>query len=168
MSMPEITTSAALFLVFIIIQRLSELVLAKRNTAQLMARGATEIGASHYPIIVALHTAWILALVWFGYDKNVMYGWLVAFALLQVLRVWILKSLGERWTTRIIILNEPLVVRGPFRFLKHPNYTLVVAEIFVAPMVLGLFWVAIIFSVLNAGVLFMRISIEEKALSALR
>jgi len=166
--MPDISFGAFLFLAFIIVQRLSELVLAKRNTARLMARGAREVGASHYPIIVVLHTAWILALVGLGNSAEIHFGWLAIFALLQGLRIWILASLGERWTTRIIILDEPLVVRGPFRFLKHPNYTLVVAEIFVAPMVLGLFWVAIVFSILNAAVLALRISIEGKALRPLR
>ena len=151
---------AVLFLAFIVIQRLGELVLAKRNTARLMARGAYEVGAAHYLLIVALHTAWIFALVLFGYDEQVVLGWLGVFVVLQVLRVWILASLGDRWTTRIIVLEEPLVVRGPFRFVKHPNYMLVIAEIAVAPLVLGLGWVALVFSVLNAGVLALRISVE--------
>lgn len=83
-------------------------------------------------------------------------------------RVWILASLGTRWTTRIIVLNEPLVARGPYKFLPHPNYMLVVAEIFVAPMVLGLWGVALIFTVLNAIVLTIRIRAENKALRPLR
>jgi methyltransferase len=85
-----------------------------------------------------------------------------------VLRIWILGTLGARWTTRIIILPEPLVVRGPFRFLKHPNYTLVVAEIIVAPMVLNLVWVAVVFTVLNAAMLWVRIGVEGRALAPLR
>lgn len=83
------------------------------------------------------------------------------FALLQLLRVWILATLGPRWTTRIIVLDEPLVRRGPFRFLRHPNHTLVVAEIAVAPMVLGLVWVAVAFSILNALVLTIRLRAEN-------
>ena len=87
---------------------------------------------------------------------------------LQGLRVWVLASLGPRWTTRIIVLDEPLVRRGPFRVLRHPNYTLVVLEIAVAPMVLGLTWVALVFSALNAAVLTIRIRAENAALYAPR
>lgn len=86
----------------------------------------------------------------FGWGQPVNPLWLAIFALLQLLRVWILATLGPRWTTRIIVLDEPLVRRGPFRFLRHPNHTLVVAEITVAPQVLGLVWVAVLFSILNA------------------
>ncbi len=161
-------TATALFLGFIIVQRLSELVIAKRNTANLLAKGAYEVGATHYPVMVAMHSAWIACLLIFGYDETVALGWLTMFAVLQVFRIWILGSLGGRWTTRIIILEEPLVVRGPFKYLSHPNYTLVVAEIIVAPMVLGLVWVAVVFTVLNAAMLWVRIGVEHKALAPLR
>ena len=161
-------TGAILFLGFIIVQRLSELVIAKRNTAQLMAKGAYEVGAGHYPVMVAMHSAWIVCLVVFGWDQPVALGWLALFAVLQVFRLWILSSLGGRWTTRIIILEEPLVTRGPFKVFSHPNYMLVVAEIIVAPMVLGLWWVAALFTVLNAGMLWVRIGVEHRALAPLR
>ena len=166
--MIDFSIPAILFLGFVIVQRLGELVLAKRNTARLLERGATEHGASHYPVMVALHTCWVLALVIFGHDQSVAISWLLVFILLQVLRVWILSSLGERWTTRIIVLREPLVLTGPFKWFRHPNYMLVVAEIIVGPMVLGLVWVAIVFTLLNAAMLYWRISIEERALSPLR
>ena len=162
------TMGAILFLGFLIVQRLSELVIAKRNTAKLMARGAREYGAGHYPFMVTMHTCWILALVFFGMDQPVNGFWLLLFAGLQGLRVWILLSLGERWTTRIIVIDEPLVLKGPFKYLRHPNYVLVVAEIFVAPVVLGLWEVALVFSVLNAAMLTVRIKEEEKALAHLR
>jgi len=161
-------TATVLFLGFIVVQRLSELVIAKRNTARLLSKGAYEVGATHYPVMVAMHSMWIACLVIFGYDETVAIGWLAAFAVLQVLRIWILTSLGSRWTTRIIILEEPLVVRGPFRYVSHPNYMLVVAEIIAAPMVLGLVWVAVVFTVLNAAMLWVRISVEHKALAPLR
>lgn len=161
-------TGATLFLGFIIAQRLGELWLAKRNTAALLARGATEVAAGHYPLIVALHTLWILCLVWFGWSEPVNIGWLLVFVVLQGFRLWILGTLGPRWTTRIIVLDEPLVARGPFRLMRHPNYALVVAEIAVAPLVLGLWWVAIIFSILNGIVLFIRIRAENAALAHLR
>ncbi|RLJ41791.1 methyltransferase [Litoreibacter meonggei] len=161
-------TPATLFLAFIIVQRLSELVIAKRNTARLVANGATEVGAAHYPAMVAMHTAWIAALVVFGWQNPVSVPWLVLFAALQVLRVWILLTLGRRWTTRIILTDTPLVTTGPFRYLRHPNYTLVVAEIIVAPMVLGLVWVAVVWTVLNAAMLYVRISAENAGLAPQR
>ncbi|PWE50815.1 hypothetical protein DEM26_07940 [Thioclava sp. NG1] len=163
MSLPSV-----FFLAFIIVQRLSELVIARRNTARLLARGAHEVGAAHYPVMVAMHSAWILCLIVFGLGQPVHFGWLALFAVLQVLRIWILTSLGGRWTTRIIILEEPLVARGPFKYVSHPNYMLVVAEIFVAPMVLGLLWVAVLFTVLNAAMLWVRIGVENKALAPMR
>jgi methyltransferase len=158
-------TATLFFLGFIIVQRLSELVIAKRNTARLLAKGAYEVGAAHYPVMVAMHSAWIACLLIFGYDETVALGWLAVFTVLQILRVWILGSLGGRWTTRIIVLEEPLVVRGPFKYFSHPNYMLVVAEIIVAPMVLGLVWIAVVFTVLNAGMLWVRIGVEHKALA---
>jgi methyltransferase len=161
-------TGTLLFLGFIIVQRFSELVIAKRNTARLLAKGAYEVGAAHYPVMVAMHSAWIACLLIFGYDETVALGWLAMFAVLQIFRVWILGSLGGRWTTRIIVLEEPLVVRGPFKYFSHPNYMLVVAEIIVAPMVLGLVWVAVVFTVLNAAMLWVRIGVEHKALAPLR
>ncbi len=157
-------TGTALFLGFLIVQRLSELVIARRNTARLMAEGAREVAPGHYPLIVAMHSAWILCLIFFGYDQPVHLVWLALFVLLQGLRIWILATLGRRWTTRIIITDTPLVVRGPYRWLRHPNYVLVVAEIAIAPLVLGLWWVALIFSVLNVAVLIIRIRAEERAL----
>ncbi|WP_272009978.1 isoprenylcysteine carboxyl methyltransferase family protein [Roseovarius sp. ZX-A-9] len=161
-------TATALFLGFILLQRFSELVIAKRNTARLLRKGAYEVGASHYPVMVGMHCAWIACLIILGYDESCAFGWLALFAVLQILRLWILGSLGSRWTTRIIILEEPLVVRGPFRYFSHPNYMLVVTEIIVAPMVLGLVWVAVFFTVLNAAMLWVRIRVEHKALAPLR
>ena len=156
---------ALLFIAFVVLQRLGELVLARRNTAALLARGAREIGASHYPLMVGLHTAFLVAIAWYGWQAPVALPWLAAYALLQGLRVWILASLGPRWTTRIIILDEPLVVRGPYKFMAHPNYLLVVAELIVIPMVLGLVWVALIFTILNAAMLALRISVEQRGLN---
>lgn len=161
-------TATTLFLTFVIVQRLSELAIAKRNTKRLLAEGAYEVGADHYPFMVMLHSTWIACLLIFGYSQSVSFGWLAIFAALQVLRFWILTSLGGRWTTRIIILEKPLVKAGPFKYFSHPNYMLVVAEIIVAPMVLGLGWVALVFSGLNAAMLWVRINVEHKALAPLR
>ncbi|MDO5370826.1 isoprenylcysteine carboxyl methyltransferase family protein [Paracoccus sp. (in: a-proteobacteria)] len=162
--MSEAVWPSALFIGFLIVQRLAELALARRNTARLLARGAVEHGAAHYPLIVALHASWLAAIALLGWGEPVRPFWLAIFVLLQALRLWILGTLGPRWTTRIIVLDEPLVRRGPFRVLRHPNYTLVVAEIAVAPLVLGLGWVALVFSALNAAVLGIRIRSENAAL----
>jgi len=159
---------AVMLLIFIVTQRLGELWLARRNTAALMARGAVEHGQAHYPVMVGMHTVWVLALIVLGYDQPLHYGWLIFYGVLQIFRVWILSTLGERWTTRIIVLDEPLVVRGPFQFVKHPNYILVTAEVFVAPMVFGLWQIAALFTVLNAAMLYVRIGKEEKALAGMR
>ncbi|UWQ20330.1 isoprenylcysteine carboxyl methyltransferase family protein [Jannaschia sp. W003] len=162
-------TTAILFLVFLAVQRLAELMIARRNTARLLERGAVEHGAAHYPLIVAMHAAWLVAMVVLGWDQPVHLGWLAAFAVLQVLRAWVLATLGPRWTTRIVVLDEPLVARGPFRLIPHPNYAVVITEMFVAPMVLGLGSVALFFGVMNILVLaLIRIPAEAKALAPLR
>ncbi|PIL21600.1 membrane protein [Puniceibacterium antarcticum] len=161
-------TTTLLFLGFIVVQRLSELVIAKINTARLLERGAYEVGRGHYPVMVAMHAAWLGCLLIFGYDQHMNFAWLSVFVGLQLFRLWILGTLGARWTTRIIILDAPLVQHGPFRYLKHPNYVLVVAELMVAPMVLGLVWIAALFTVLNAAMLWVRIGVEGKALVPLR
>ncbi len=157
-------TPAALVLALVTFQRLGELVLARRNTRRLLARGAYEVGAAHYPLIVALHAAWLAGLWLLAWDAPVDASWLVVYLVLQGLRVWVLATLGPRWTTRIIVLpNAPLVRTGPFRFVSHPNYVVVAAEIAVLPLVFGLVWVAVLFSILNAAVLFVRIRAELAA-----
>lgn len=160
-------TAAVVLLAVVTLERMAELWLAKRNTARLIARGAYEVAPDHYPVIVAQHALWLGALWLFGWSSDVQPTWLAVFALLQVLRVWVLSTLGPRWTTRIIILPAaPLVAKGPYRFVSHPNYLVVVGEILVLPMCLGLPWVATIFTVLNAGVLAIRIRAENLALRA--
>lgn len=150
------------------LQRLGELVLSQRNTRRLIARGARETGAGHYPLIVALHAAWLAGL-WYVVlvrgDAVVEWVWLALFVVLQGLRVWVIATLGSRWTTRIIVLpGAPLVTTGPYRFVSHPNYMIVAAEILVLPLVFGLVWYAVAFSLLNAMVLWLRIRVEEAAL----
>jgi len=152
-------------LALVTLQRLGELALARRNTARLLARGGVETGAGHYPLIVALHAGWLGGLWALGWDRPAGLGSLAVYGVLQVLRIWTLASLGERWTTRIISLpDEPLVRRGPYRFFPHPNYAVVAGEIAVLPLVFGLPLYAAVFSVLNALVLTVRISAEVRAL----
>lgn len=155
---------AVAFLAFVVAQRLGELILARANTRRLLAAGAREHGAGHYWLIVALHAGWLAALVLLGWDRAIHPGWLALFALLQLGRVWLLATLGRRWTTRILTVpGEAAVTTGPFRFMRHPNYAIVVAEIAVAPLVLGLPLVALLFTILNALVLRIRIRAEAAA-----
>lgn len=154
-------------LALVTVQRLGELVLARANTRRLLARGAREYGAGHYPIIVGLHAAWLAGLWALAWDRPVHIGWLAVFAALQLARGWVIAALGGRWTTRIIILpGEPLVRRGPYRFLRHPNYWVVAAEIAVLPIAFDLWLYAGLFSVANALVLRHRIRTENAALAA--
>jgi methyltransferase len=163
------TWSAYLVLALVTLQRLGELLLAERNTKRLLAKGAHEVARSHYPFMVAVHAGWLVALWLLGPGPPIQVAPLVIYVLLQAARVWVIATLGERWTTRIIILPAaPLVRRGPYRWLDHPNYLIVVAEIAVLPLVFGLPVVAAFFSVLNAIVLWVRIREENKALSTLR
>jgi methyltransferase len=156
---------AAIILALVTLQRLGELVLARHNTEKLMARGAIEVGAGHYPFIVTLHAAWLAALWLLGRNQEVNLAGLAVFVMLQGLRLWVLATLGARWTTRIIVLpGAPLVRAGPYRYFSHPNYAVVVGEIAVLPLALHLPWVALVFTVLNAFALIIRIRLEAHAL----
>jgi len=160
---------AVLILGFITAQRLAELVLARRNTRRLLARGGVETGAEHYPLIVGLHAAWLGGLWALAWNRPADLGWLGVYLLLQGLRIWTLASLGERWTTRIVTMpGVPLVRRGPYRFMPHPNYMVVVGEIAVAPLVFDLPAYALVFSLLNAVMLWVRLRAEAAALNAAR
>jgi len=161
---------AALILGLVTAQRLGELVLARRNTNRLLAQGAHEVGAAHYPLIVALHAAWLLGLWYLAVfrvpaGQNVNLVWLLLFVVLQLARVWVIASLGGRWTTRIIVLpGAPLVRRGPYRFLSHPNYWVVAGEILVLPLVFGLLSYGLVFLAFNAAIMWIRIRTEAAAL----
>ena len=147
------------------LERLFELWLSKRNTWRLLAEGAREYGAAHYPLIVAVHALWLASLWWLAPGRPVDGFWLGMYVLLELARIWVLATLGRRWTTRIIVLpGAPLVARGPYRLVKHPNYLVVVGEIAVLPLVFGLWPSALVFSLLNAAVLAIRIREENRAL----
>jgi methyltransferase len=156
----------ALLVGFIAVQRLGELILARRNTQRLLAEGGVEYGRAHYPVMVALHAAWLVGLWWLGRTQPVDPLFLGAFVLLQVGRIWVIASLDGRWTTRIIVLPQaPLVATGPYRWLKHPNYLIVALEIAVVPLALGLPVFAAVFTALNALMLYHRIRTENAALA---
>lgn len=150
---------------YVTLQRLVELAIARRNTRRLLAEGGFEVGRRHYPAIVLLHGLW-LATIWltaFGQPLHLLP--LALFALVQALRFWTLAAIGRRWTTRIIVVpGEHLVARGPYRFLSHPNYVVVACEIALLPAVFGLWATCVIFTVLNAAVLAIRISAENQGL----
>jgi len=160
---------ALVLLVFVTLQRGAELVWGQLNERRLRALGAIEVGARHYPLIVLLHAS-LLVWIWLrGWDRALVWPWVVLFLLLQAARVWVLATLGRRWTTRVLFLpGETLVKRGPFRFVPHPNYTVVVLEIVVLPMAFGLWGAAILFGLLNLAMLTWRIRVEERALAPLR
>ncbi|WP_434733482.1 hypothetical protein NL154_01910 [Rhizobium sp. YTUHZ044] len=154
-------------LTFVTLQRLGELVLARRNTAALLARGGREVAPEHYRVMVALHAAWIMGLWLLAPGRSVQPFWFLVFLGLQALRLWVLTTLKDRWTTRIIILpGAPLVKSGPYRFLRHPNYTILVCEIAVLPLAFGLPVYAIVFSFFNAAILHVRIKAENAALKS--
>ncbi len=160
---------AIALLALVTAERVAELPIAARNTRALLAGGGIEHEAGHYPAIIALHALWLGGLWLLAWDSPLNLVWLAVFLGLQALRVWTLLSLGRRWTTRIITVpGETLVRRGPYRFLKHPNYVVVIGEIAVLPLVFGLWWFAAVFSLANALALYVRIRAEDRALALLR
>ena len=153
-----------MLLSFLTLQRALELVLAARNTKRLLAAGAYEAGAGHYPVMVALHATWLATLWWFGHGRALVVPFVLAFVVLQLGRVWVLATLGPRWTTRIIIApGERPVTRGPFRLMRHPNYFVVALELPCVSLALGLVWHALLFGTLNLAMLAWRIRVENRA-----
>ena len=158
-------TLATLVLALVTLQRGGELALARRNTRRLLAAGAVEVAPGHYPAVIAVHALWLLGLWVLGWNAAVQPAWLALFCVLQLLRVWVIATLGPRWTTRIIIARGlPLVASGPYRWLSHPNYVVVASEIAVLPLTLGLPGFALLFTALNAAILAVRIRAENRAL----
>lgn len=147
-------------------QRLGELVLAEQNTRRLLASGGGEVGRGHYPLFIALHGTWLAAIA-MTTPLATQPNWLLigVFLVLQALRVWVIATLGRYWTTRVITVDAPLVRKGPFRFVRHPNYLIVTAEIAVLPLAFSDWLVAIIWSLANAALLFHRIRVESRALA---
>ena len=161
-------TGSVALLGFLTLQRAIELVIATRHTRALLARGAYEVGASHYPVMVALHATWLATLWAFGWNRPLDPTFVVAFVVLQCGRLWVLATLGERWTTRIVMLpGAAPVTGGPFRFVRHPNYLVVAFEIPCVPLALGLVWHALVFGTANLAMLAWRIRAENRAYAEL-
>lgn len=165
--------AAGILVLLVVGSRIVELFLSRKNTNRLLAAGAKEYAGGHYPFMMAMHISWLIIIVGNYYlhfeTLQVSLPFFYLYIFIQTLRVWVLASLGRYFTTRIISLETaPLVQTGPYRYMRHPNYVVVILEIFCLPMVFGLFWVALLFSVLNAGVLYLRIKAEEQAISSRR
>lgn len=157
--------AAHVILGLVTMQRLAELGLARANSRRLLERGAVEVGRGHYPAIVALHASWLLTLWLLAPGRPVDWPLLGPFLMLQAARLWVIATLGRRWTTRIIVLpGEPPVRRGPYRYLEHPNYWIVAGEIALLPLLFGLPLVALLFTMLNAALMVVRVRAENRAL----
>lgn len=163
-------TLLLVILILVALARLAELVVAAGNTRALMAHGAVEVGRGQYPFLVAFHVAWLAAQALASSDAApVEPVWLGLFVVLQLARLWVITSLGRYWTTRVITLPAvPLVRRGPYRFLRHPNYLVVALEIPVLPLAFGLWRIALGFGIVNLALLAWRIRIEDRALATRR
>jgi methyltransferase len=155
-----------IFILFVIIQRLSELYIARGNEKWLRSQGAVEYGREHYPFIVALHTLFIISII-VEYilrgNTSIAFVFLILFALLLLFKFWALSSLGKYWNTKIFrVPGAGPVKKGPYKLFKHPNYFIVICEIAIIPMVFHLYYTAVIFTVLNAIMLAVRIKVENR------
>jgi len=161
---------ASVIVALVAVQRLLEVIYAARNTRRLMARGAVEAGREHYPFFILLHASWLFAVALAIPDKHtIFFVPLFIFFALAALRIWVMTSLGPYWTTRIITLpGEPLVCQGPYRYVRHPNYMIVVGEVAMLPLVFGEISIAIFFSIANLLLIAWRIKREDAILAPRR
>lgn len=162
----SLNTPLVWVLALVVFQRLGELALASSNTRKLLARGAREVGRAHYPLFIALHSSWLAAIaLTTPIDAKPLWPLIGVFVALQSIRVWVISSLGSYWTTRVITLDgAPVVKSGPYRWVRHPNYWVVVGEIAVLPLAFHNWPVAAVWSLLNAMLLRHRIGVESVAL----
>jgi methyltransferase len=155
------------------VQRLLELLYSRRNERRLRARGAVERGRGHYPVIVGIHTLWLVSTLVEGLVRgpDPPSWWplpLAAFLLVQPLRYWAILSLGMNWNTRVLVVpGGKLLRKGPYRYFSHPNYVVVAVEVLTFPLIFGAWITAVAFSLLNATLLYVRIRTENRALEEL-
>lgn len=158
----------SLFIIFLILLRIAELLLARSNEKWILQRGAVEYGQKHYLLIVMLHVFFFVSLIaeyLIAEPASYSLSLLLLLFIILALKVWTILSLGKFWNTKIYhIPDYPLIKKGPYRYLKHPNYILVIAEIAVIPLIFHLYYTAVLFTVLNAFMLTVRIKEENRAL----
>jgi len=160
-----------IFLSIIIIQRISELILSKKNENYLRSRGAVEYDKKGYKYIVLMHNLFFISVIteFLLLERQLNEYWqvlLIIFICTQLLRYWAIYSLGKRWNTKVLVLSDTeLINSGPYKYIKHPNYMAVIIEIAVIPLLFSCYYTAIVFSILNLIVLKRRIRIEEEALN---
>ncbi len=158
-----------LFISFIILLRIGELILSKRNERWLIRNGAVEFGDKHYPFVVSLHILFFFSLI-VEYSQQLTSAYslllIIIYVLIIALKAWVILSLGKFWNTKIYhIPNMPLIEKGPYKYFKHPNYAIVIAEIVIIPLAFHLYYTAIAFTLLNMLMLFIRIREENKVLN---
>jgi methyltransferase len=159
--------SGAALLAYVTVQRIAELWWARQNERRLLAAGGVEYGRAHLALIVLVHAAWLIGMWLLAYDRPIEPLFFAIVVILQIARFWVLATLGRRWTIRVIVVpGETLVARGPYRWLRHPNYAVVTGELAAVPLALGLLLFALVFSVLNAAFLAIRIPAENAALAS--
>jgi methyltransferase len=157
-----------LLLAFVTLQRIGEAIYGERNRRRMLAEGEVESGEEHWPYLFALHASWLVGLWVIAPGRPLVPIFVVLYVLLAVLRIWVMASLGPRWTTHIVVQpGLPRIKAGPYRFLHHPNYIVVVGELAILPLAFGLPWYALFFTVWNAAMLSIRIRAENRALAAL-
>ena len=154
----------------VLVQRGLEELHSQRNTRALIAEGAVEAGRSYYPVVAAAHLAWIASIFFLiSADAPVIWPLLTLFLLLQIVRYWVIGTLGRYWTHRIITLEDaPFVKVGPYRWLKHPNYAVTLAETLLLPLVFGAFALGVIMTAVWAAVIRYKIELEDAALAERR
>ncbi len=159
-----------LLIVIVICQRIIEVIIANKNAEWIKEQGGYEVGKNHYKYLVLLHTLFFLSLiVEVTVHRPTFVAWAIIpffiFLIAQLGRVWALSSLGEFWNTRIMVLpGAKVIAKGPYRFIRHPNYVIVTTEIAMLPLIFQAYWTLITFTIINAIVLSVRIRTEEKAL----
>jgi methyltransferase len=156
--------------ILILLQRGLEEVYSSTNTKRLLAEGAQEAGAQFYPVVATAHLGWIASLfLLISPNANITWPLLILYVLLQVVRYWVIGSLGRYWTHRIITLDrEPLVRRGPYKYIRHPNYVITLIETMLLPLAFGAWGLALIMTAIWAAVLHYKILLEDAALAKRR
>jgi len=156
-----------ILLALVTLQRLGEAAWGEANRRRMLAEGGIESGQEHWPFLFALHASWLIGLWVIAPGRPLVPVFVVLYLLLAVARIWVMASLGRRWTTHIVVQpGLPRIKAGPYRFINHPNYVVVVGELAILPLAFGLPWYALFFTVWNAAMLSIRIRAENRALAA--